>query len=101
MQSALHGCWRGDRKPRGHQGDYTAREKRAELRVHGPIEVEVKLTDTVRRYGGRMRQERVSFWFKALADIFKGKQNLQGPALIFPSHAEQANPDLGLLSRNH
>lgn len=65
-------------------------------------EVEVKLTtDTVKRYGERMRQERVSFWFKALADICKGKQNLQGPALTFPRHVEQANPDLGLLSRSH
>lgn len=55
-------------------------------------EVEVKLTDTVRRYGERMRQERVSFWFKAVADIFKGKQNLQGPALTFPSRTGEPSP---------
>lgn len=75
MHSALHGHWRGDKKPRGHQGDYTAQEKRAG-RAEGAgtrAEAEVKLTDTVRRYGERMRQERVSFWFKALADICKEK----------------------------
>lgn len=38
VQSVLHGCWRGDKKPRGHQGDYTAQEKRAGLRVHGPVQ---------------------------------------------------------------
>lgn len=64
-----------DKKPRGHQGDYTAQEKRAG-RAEGAgtrAKVEVELTDTVRRYGERMRQERVSFSFKALADICKGK----------------------------